>query len=58
MINESEAVENFFHEFIVSPVRPNAWGPELWEQHGFTIADSRVKILDEQKWILFVLRYS
>jgi hypothetical protein len=52
------AFDNLFHEFHCDPERNEVWGPDYWSIFGFTIEDNEIKIVDEQKFIIFLLEWS
>jgi len=55
-----EAFNNFFHNWVMNKAdyAHSNWGPEVWEPWGFTVKNSDITIVDEQKFTLFLLRWA
>ena len=52
------AFDNLFHEFYCGPERNEVWGPDYWSIFGFTIEDSEIRIVDEEKFVMFLLKWA
>ena len=58
-----QAFDNFFHDWSKTYYANTGrgiqdWGPEVWEPWGFTVENSRVKVVDKKKFTMFLLRWS
>lgn len=57
-----KAFDNFFHDWTMNDLKTTGprpdWGPEVWEPWGFTVEESKIKIIDERKFSFFLLRWS
>lgn len=54
------AFENFWHDWVLNTAKLDRsdWGPAVWEPWGFTVLNSKVTIVDEKKFTMFLLRWS